>query len=209
MDLSYPARGILSPGFTSVVRTLAATRSPLTGRVVAELSALSQNGALKVLTTLESAGVVQRRPAGRAALFHLNRSHLLTGPLLQIVDAGAELHRRLAEHISGWAARPVHVSLFGSVARRDAGPTSDIDLLVVRPDTIAYEHQEWREQLTDLQRRVQEWTGSRLSWLELSQEEFARAVGSNEPIVDEWRRDGAHLAGLPSQELLSPSAATS
>jgi predicted nucleotidyltransferase len=41
----------------------------------------------------------------------------------------AEAVRRLVE-----AYRPDHIYLFGSVARGDAGPDSDYDLLVVVPD---------------------------------------------------------------------------
>ena len=33
--------------------------------------------------------------------------------------------------MSGWAEKPVHAAVFGSAARGDGGPDSDIDLLLV------------------------------------------------------------------------------
>ena len=41
---------------------------------------------------------------------------------------------RLRETIRGWRPRPVYACVFGSAARGDGGPDSDIDLLVVVDD---------------------------------------------------------------------------
>lgn len=51
----------------------------------------------------------------------------------------AEVVRRLLE-----AYRPERIYLFGSVARGDAGPDSDYDLLVVVPDDASPEHRRSR-----------------------------------------------------------------
>jgi len=51
----------------------------------------------------------------------------------------AEVVRRLVE-----AYRPEHIYLFGSVARGDAGPDSDYDLLVVVPDDAPAERRRSR-----------------------------------------------------------------
>lgn len=47
-------------------------------------------------------------------------------------EAIAEITRRLVE-----ACQPVRVYLFGSEARGDASPDSDLDFLVVVPDNVA------------------------------------------------------------------------
>ena len=49
----------------------------------------------------------------------------------------AEVVRRLVE-----AYRPEHIYLFGSVARGDAGPDSDYDIMVVVPDEAPREMQD-------------------------------------------------------------------
>jgi predicted nucleotidyltransferase len=206
VDLTHPEDKLLSPGLASVLRALAGTRSPLTGRVIAGLSGLSQNGALKVLHQLLSAGIVQSEPAGRALLFRLNRSHLLTSPLLQIIDADKELRRRLEVEIAGWTIQPIHVSIFGSVARREAGRASDIDLLAIRPETVSFDDLDWRTQLSELSGNAYSWTGLGASWLELSEAEFNEAVAQGEPIVTAWRRDSLYLAGEDLEDLIHRSA---
>jgi len=170
--------------------------------VVADLSGLSQNGALKVLHQLASDGIVLSEPAGRALHFRLNRSHLLSSPLLQIIRADAELRRRLEAEISRWRIQPVHVSLFGSIARQEARQGSDIDLLAIRPEVVSFDDVGWRSQLAELSRNANAWIGMALSWLELSEAEFDRAVAQGEPIVPAWRRDSIRLAGEELEDLI-------
>lgn len=97
----------------------------------------------------------------------------------------------------------LHISLFGSAARGDGGPGSDIDVLVVRPDDVDIDDTRWRQELSELATDVRGWTGNRLSWLELSRSETATAAANGEAIVIEWRRDAVPLAGAPLQDLLA------
>ena len=203
MDLSHPERGLLSPGLAAVLRTLGGTRAPLTGRVIADLSGLSQNGALKVLHQLVSGGIVLSEPAGRALHFRLNRSHLLSSPLLQIIRADTELRRRLEAEISRWQVQPVYAGLFGSIARQEANRGSDIDLLAIRPEAVSFDDVGWRSQLAELSRNAYAWTGMAVSWLELSEAEFDRAVAQGEPIVPALRRDSIRLAGEELEDLIA------
>jgi hypothetical protein len=48
-----------------------------------------------------------------------------------LADLRLELWKRLRETLSGWTEKPVHAAVFGSAARCDGGPDSDIDLLLV------------------------------------------------------------------------------
>ena len=196
VDLTWPFRLILAPGTAAVLKTLAGTRAGLTGRVVADLSGLSPNGGSKVVWT---------EPAGRAILYRLNRDHIFAEPLLQLLSGQQEFRRRLATAIKEWRIPPVHVSLFGSMARGESHPTSDVDLLVVRPDEVVFDDPVWRTQLSALSDSAHSWTGHFVTWLELSAQELADAVGE-EAIVDEWRRDGVHLGGGSLDALISGTA---
>ncbi len=60
-------------------------------------------------------------------------------PVLQGDAVLAEIVRRLAE-----AYKPERIYLFGSKARRDEGPDSDYDLMVVVPDDSPLERQRSR-----------------------------------------------------------------
>lgn len=203
VDLADPASVVLARSTRSVLRVIAGTTQPLTGREVARLSSLSQNGAHRVLAHLVDHGVAAAEPAGRAVLYTLNRRHLLTDGLLALLTSREELIHRLAAAVQAWAVPAVHASLFGSAARGDGGTNSDLDVLVVRRDDLDIDDPGWRAQLDDLAQQVHDWTGNRLSWLELSVREVAAALAGEEPIVAEWRRDSRHLTGPTATELLS------
>lgn len=202
VDIGDPASVVLSASTRAVLRALAGTTHPLTGRDVARVSSLSQNGAHKVLVQLVEQGLVQAEPAGRALLYTLRRQHLLVEPLLEILTARERLAARLTTAVREWQVAPVHVSLFGSAARGDGGVGSDIDVLVVRPDGIDIDDAGWRQQLSAVGAAVHDWTGNRVSWLELSAGEVSAAISGGEAIVAEWRRDSITLAGEPVDELL-------
>lgn len=123
-------------GRTAVLRLLASQTSELTGRQVAQLTGLSQPGAARSLEHLAGLGVVQRRRAGRAILHQLDRENLLVQSIvLPALEAEARLEEDLVHELrQAFGAVAISVVLFGSVARGQAGPGSDIDVLVVTAD---------------------------------------------------------------------------
>ena len=124
------------PGRTAVLRLLAGQTSELTGRQIAELARVSQPGAARVLDHFASLGVVQRRRAGRATLHQLDRENLLVQSIILPALAAEEhlvedLKSELRDAFGPFATSLV---LFGSVARGESRPGSDIDVLVVTAD---------------------------------------------------------------------------
>ena len=137
MDLTHPIN-TLAPGLTgAVLEVLARTTHPLTGRGVQRLVSrpASQAGVQKALDRLADTGLVQQTRAGRALLHRLNRDHVLARAVLEVVAAGDTLPLSIAEAVRTHAAGVSRALLFGSAARHEAGPDSDIDLLLVWPDT--------------------------------------------------------------------------
>ncbi|MFT3859780.1 nucleotidyltransferase domain-containing protein [Micropruina sp.] len=112
---------------------MARTEGALPGRRVAELAGANHTSTLRALIRLVTEGVVLVEPAGRANLHRLNRSHVLAPLILAAVDATAAVQRGLTAQINDWMIRCLHAALYGSLARGEAGPQSDIDVLVVRP----------------------------------------------------------------------------
>jgi predicted nucleotidyltransferase len=97
----------------------------------------------------------------------------------------SELLRRLVA-----AYDPERVYLFGSVARGDAGPDSDYDLMIIVPDDAAPERRRSR-----LAYRVMRGTGTAvdvLVWLKSSFESRARVIASLPATV---LREGRLLYG--------------
>jgi predicted nucleotidyltransferase len=124
------------PGRTAVLRLLATQTSELTGRQIGELAGISQPGAARVLEHLAGLGVVQRRRAGRAILHQLDRENLLVQTIvLPALAAEAHLLDDLKSELrEAFGSLAVSLVLFGSVARGESAPGSDIDVLVVAAD---------------------------------------------------------------------------
>jgi predicted nucleotidyltransferase len=203
MDLSRPGRVALPPGTEAVLRALAGTDSGLGVREVARIAGVSPNRASQVLSELADHGVVLTRRQGSGRLCRLNRAHLATDALLAIAGLRARLVDFLREEVGAWERRPVHVSLFGSAARGDGGTDSDLDLLVVRrTGSRAADDELWDAQLFDSGERIMAATGNEASWFVVTPEDLERAVRGREPVVNEWRRDGLHLAGQRLATLL-------
>jgi predicted nucleotidyltransferase len=155
----------------------------------------------RTLARLVAQGIVLARPAGNSVLYALNREHLAAALVAELVDLRLALWGRLRECLAAWEVPPVHVSVFGSAARGDGDDRSDIDLLVLRPDAVAPDEPGWEAQLDELRRLVRAWTGNAAQIVELDGAELRRAAARRERLVDEIRRDGIGLVGVPFASL--------
>lgn len=116
-----------------VLRLLA--RSPsqgFTGRELARLCGASPSQTILALQSLEESGIVGREVAGPAHVWRISRHHILSGHLIRLFEEEERSLERLKSELQRAMARlPVKRSLiFGSVARREERPASDIDLFV-------------------------------------------------------------------------------
>ena len=138
MDFMHPIRA-LAPGLTgAVLEVLARTTRPLSGRAVQRRVSrpASQAGVQKALDRLADTGLVRQISVGRAVLNELNRDHALASAVLEVVAMDETVLVRIAGLVRAHAPGVSHALLFGSLARREARTDSDVDLLLVWPDTI-------------------------------------------------------------------------
>jgi predicted nucleotidyltransferase len=204
MDLARPYAALCPTLDAGVLSVLAGTTRPLTGREISRLlGRRSHSGVLDALDRLTEHGLVDREEAGRAFLFTLNREHLAAPAVDLLAQMRGELFDRLAHLVDSWKVAPVHVSLFGSMARGEGNTSSDIDLFVVRPQSVEHEEPQWREQLDLLARKVQRWTGNPVGIVEVGIEEIPRLRKEEPPILAELRTDAITVAGAEAATLLS------
>lgn len=207
MDLSRPLATLLSAGDAGALTVLSYTEVALTGRRVAELAGANHTSILRSLNRLAGHGIVVVEPAGRANLYRLNRAHVLAPMLLEAANATGAVRRRLVTDIEAWEIPCLHASLYGSLARGQAGPASDIDVLVVRPDSLtSLDEAAWNLQLDGTEAAMHALTGNNLSWLETTASDLQRAEAADEPIFRSWRDDAILLVGEPLPRLLHGSA---
>jgi predicted nucleotidyltransferase len=197
MDLSNPISSVIPSAHGAVLTVLARTDRPLSGRRTAELvgSRAVQSRVNSILRSLTEAGVVLCEEHPPAKLYRLNRQHVAAEAIVALANLRDDLFARMRGHISAWPVPPDAAWLFGSAARGDGGPQSDIDILVIRPDHADAEHPDWADQLESLAAAVTAWSGNRCAVIEYSDSEFEELVAGDERLVSDIRRDGIHLAG--------------
>jgi len=90
-----------------------------------------RGGTQKVVETLRRAGIVNDRRAGNQRLFTINTAHPLYPELRSLGMKTFGLAERLREALRPASDRIETAFVFGSMATGTAGPTSDIDLVVI------------------------------------------------------------------------------
>ena len=194
MNLSNPLRLITPTLEGEVLTVLARADHEFTGREVQRAVGASQDAVRLALRRLDTQGIVQSRPAGRAILFSLNRDHLAAPLIKSLATLRQDLFDRLRELIAGWQIAPGAAAVFGSVARNESDEQSDLDLFVLRPAGVEVDDPAWRDQLHLLQEKASVWTGNDARILEFGEAELADLAGE-EPVLASIAREGIVLAG--------------
>jgi predicted nucleotidyltransferase len=201
VTLSSPLEDLISPEKALILTVLERTGQPLTGRTIAALTGtVSQSTTSRLLIQLGQRGLVMQVPGG----YELNRDHLSYRAIEALLGARDELQRRVREDVNAWDSPPLSVILFGSAARRQDTPGSDIDLLVVRPTTVSFDDQRWAMNVANLSERVSRWCGSPCEVLEYSPDELAELTRIDDPLIASLIRDGITFVGADLDTLLHP-----
>ncbi len=200
MDVTNPMKSVIPSAQGEVLAVLARTTSSLTGRQIAGLTEgrVSQKRVSDILNMLTGAGIVVRQVAGSSYLHRLNREHLAADAIVELASIRDRLIGRIVDEVEIWHPPADGVWLFGSVARGDGGPDSDVDLLVVRNDDVEAEDARWLIQLDELAQAVASWTGNDCRIVEFSAGEIARLIGDEDPLVRSIRSEGIRIAGRRS-----------
>jgi predicted nucleotidyltransferase len=184
MNFGEPFGGLMPGARGAVLAVLLRTGAPLTGRRIHALTDGHSLGAVQqALRDLERVGVITTETIGRAGVHRINESHEAIAPLRSLASPIEILTRVVRDAASDAEA----VIVFGSVARGEAHADSDIDLVVIAPDT-------WNGR-SELQQQVHERLGNDCDVLHLAREDFTRAREDREPVVAEILRDGLALVG--------------
>ncbi|HLF94118.1 MAG TPA: nucleotidyltransferase domain-containing protein [Planctomycetota bacterium] len=187
---------------TALLRMMVRTRGEHTGRGLARLLGLDAKTCHTALQDLARQGVVEFRKAGPAFLYRLNDLHALLRNLLEPLFEReeallADYARDLEKHVGG---RILSLILFGSVARKEERPTSDVDLLLVVSTSAEARRIEGAiDRVTvDLARRY----GSPPQVIVMVRSEFRRKARSGDRFLTEVLRSGRVVRGKPVAEVL-------
>lgn len=203
MDLSHPLRSLVPSLDAIALEVLAGTHSALGASRIHQLGGSgSRQGIVNVLGRLAEHGLVLAEPTNHGFSYRLNRDHLLASAVLEAADVRGTFFRRMGAACSALSPSPVSAAVFGSVARGDSGPSSDIDLLLVVEDATLSEHDRWLDEVDGLTLAVESWTGNRLEVITRTISDLHRLVREGEPIIDSWRDEAVTVVGADLRQLL-------
>lgn len=186
-----------------LLRVLVPLDRPVSGREAARLAGLSHQ-AIAVLDDLAAAGIVERREASGQHLYTFARSNRLAPVIERLFEEersrSEELFRRLAR-ILGRTQAVLGAVIFGSAARGEAVPGSDLDLLVIvsTPRSKKRVH----DRLVDLSPAIRAEFGLELSPVVLTLAQLRRQHADGDPFVEEVLRDERTVVGWSIRELVT------
>jgi len=195
---------------TALLRILTIRGAPTSQRELARRARIQVRSAQQALNDFVALGVVTRTVGGRDHLVALNPRHRLAPALSALFAAEAEQFLAVRQRLTAVATagperrRIVSLALFGSVARGDDGPTSDVDVVVIARDAAG------RDGVADRLRAARdnlvETVGADVRVVAYTLSEARARWRRRVPLFVEIVRDGIPLVGPPLAEVLTGDA---
>ncbi|MBI3297675.1 MAG: nucleotidyltransferase domain-containing protein [Elusimicrobia bacterium] len=191
--LKRPLNWVLAvSSHVAVLRVLKDSPHGMSGRAIAREAGFTHQAVREAIAKLEEMRIVQRLGSGKVQLIRLNRDHaVVRDVILPMFRAEQQAMAKLRDSIrQEFAGKARAATIFGSVARGEEEPASDLDLLLVAPSG-------GKGKLSDLaselgQRALSEY-GVRLAPIVLTVPELKERAKRSEPLLANIIAEGFDL----------------
>ena len=191
-----------TPSSVRVLRILVNSELDLTGRQIANMANLNPQTCQNTLDRLNDLQLLATRRVGRAYLYRLRRNNIIVGQLLNPLFKSEKdlLSNELSRVATLFEGTAIAVILFGSVARGEEIPGSDIDLCVIvqDPETVEAARSKGNDALEQLENS----TGILPTILVWSKDEFQERYSSGDGLARSLLEEGQSIMGPPVYEVL-------
>jgi predicted nucleotidyltransferase len=142
------------------------------------------NGATqRILDNLEGAGIVKKSSRGNQRIYNINREHPIYPELRSICFKTFGLAEVIAKELEPFASKIETAFVFGSMAKGEERPDSDVDLMIVG-DIDYFELGETLERLRiELGREIDLNLHSPQEWQSLQSDRVIRAIRDDRKIM--------------------------
>jgi len=184
----------------AILRYLSLTGLELSGRQIARATAISTPTVNRALAELVKEGVLTQRSVGRTCLYRLNGDNrLATDLILPLFQKEKELLKRVLCQMLDGVPSILLAILYGSLARGEEEPFSDIDLLIVTENDDGIGVRDvLEERAVDFLKRY----GNVLSFYILSLNEFRSLYHQKDELLREILAEGRIVTGQSPLELI-------
>jgi predicted nucleotidyltransferase len=204
VDFRHPIETVIPGTQGRVLAALLGTSGELNLRTIARVAGVSIAQASRVLPRLVDLGIIERREVPPSSLFRLVPEHVATRALLELADARNTVLTEMGRAASRIRPAPVSVIAFGSFARGDSEPDSDIDVIIVRPTGIDADDERWTQTIERWRTSVSRVGGSTVQILEVDVAEVASKLSGSAQLWLDVHRDGQVVSGRSLDELADP-----
>jgi len=162
-----------------------------TANEAARLTGLSAMGAWRIAQKFEHYGIISKRRVGKSDDWRLQPGHFLVRKLgvLAEEDAMEELRRRIQGALRGVVIEKI--ILFGSIARHEERPDSDLDVWVLVK--TEKDRQMATEKLLDLSVTLLSVFSNRLAPIIYTERQWKEKQKANLALLDDIKKDGIIL----------------
>jgi len=201
MDFIEPVQAVIPGTQGRVLAVLAQTTAELNLRTVARLASVSPAQASRVLPGLVALGLVERREVPPSSLFLLNPQNVAAQAVIELARSRDTTIDRMSAAATELLTPPTSVVIFGSFARGEADSESDIDAVIVRPDEIDDDNDEWSAGVERWRTSVQAISGNRVEVIEIGRSDAIEKLSSGSQLWQDIARDGVVVHGASIEEL--------
>lgn len=201
MDFVRPIEAVIPGAQGRILAALVETTAPLNLRTLARLAGVSAAQASRVMPGLVDLGLVERYEVPPSSQFLLARANVAAQAVIELARSQPTAVERIGLAAASMPAPPESVIVFGSFARGEAGVDSDIDVVVVRPDSIDEDDDEWAAALEAWRDEAKAITGNPVEAVELSLSEAGTKLRGRTEFWRNVHRDGLTAHGLSTDQI--------
>jgi predicted nucleotidyltransferase len=185
-----------NPNNVRVLRHMILYPSPvITGRGIARELGMSHATCIRSLNNLVDLGILLRKRIGSSATYEIAESSALLTDILEpaFKEESALLQGLVNTMLAGIKSKILAVYLFGSVARGEDTPSSDMDMLVILKQPG--DKQSVEEAFGNNEENAYKRYRVGVSTITYDQEEFQIMKAQKHPLVKEVIKEGVLLTG--------------
>jgi predicted nucleotidyltransferase len=200
VDFLRPLEAVIPGAQGRLLAVFAETTAGLSVRTAARLSGVSLAQTSRLLPELAALGILERSEVPPSTVYRLVEDNVASRAIKQLARAHGLVLAELGEAAKTMPARPLSIVVFGSFARGDAGPESDVDVVMVHQSGVDATTM-WAEGVEEWRRVARRLTGNEVEVMEVDERVIGARLRSRRPVWRAVSREGIAIFGQTLEDL--------
>jgi predicted nucleotidyltransferase len=200
MDFLRPVEAVIPGAQGRLLAVFAETTAGLSVRTAARLSGVSLAQTSRILPELATLGILERSEVPPSTVYRFVEDNVASRAVKRLARSRDLVLAELGEAAKAMPAPPLSIVVFGSFARGDAGPASDIDVVMVHQSGVDAAPM-WAEGVEEWRRVARRLTGNEVEVMEVDERVIGSRLRSRRPVWRDITREGIAIFGKSLDEL--------